>query len=338
MLQNKKRIAAFFVLIAIFIFTITFPLPYYIYKPGTADPLDPVVNIDGRYDSVGELHLVTVRGGRATPLQYLLGAIRPYHDIERLEEVFPEGYSREEYLQAQLRLMENSQEASTVVAYQAAEQSIDITYRGVYVVSVIPGMPAEEVLEIGDKIIAVDNQEVTDADNLIEIVNQKEAGDQILLSIEREDDHLDKYIELIAFPNNPEQVGIGIQLVTNREVNVEPSIEFSSGNIGGPSAGLMLALEIYDQLTEEDVTRGYQIAGTGEVTYQGDVLRIGGVDKKVVAAHNAGMDIFFVPFENDAPNSNYRLARETAEAIGTPMEIVAVDTFDDALDYLASLE
>src|SRR5690625_5386349 len=113
---------------------------------------------------------------------------------------------------------------------------------------------------------------------------------------------------------------------------------FDSGNIGGPSAGLMFSLEMYDQLTEEDITKGYKIAGTGEIDYEGNIHRIGGIDKKVVAAHRAGIDLFFAPSENGKSDSNYIVAKHTAESLDTDMEIIPVETFDDALEYLDEMD
>ncbi|MDY0396286.1 S16 family serine protease [Virgibacillus halophilus] len=69
-------------------------------------------------------------------------------------------------------------------------------------------------------------------------------------------------------------------MVTDRSVSVKPKVHFKSGDIGGPSAGLMFSLKIYDELTKEDLTNGLQIAGTGEIDYDGNVMRIGGIDKK----------------------------------------------------------
>src|SRR5690625_2557307 len=130
---------------------------------------------------------------------------------------------------------------------------------------------------------------------------------------------------------------MGIELVTNINIIDNPEIHFSSGNIGGPSAGLMFALEIYDQLIEEDLTKGHQIIGTGALDYNGNIQRIGGIDKKVVAADKAGCEIFFAPYEDGAEDSNYELAKKTAKDIGTEMEIVPVDTFQQAITFLEEL-
>jgi PDZ domain-containing protein len=91
-------------------------------------------------------------------------------------------------------------------------------------------------------------------------------------------------------------------------------------------------------LTDEDITKGYSIAGTGEVDYEGNVYRVGGVDKKVVASDNQGIDIFFAPNENGNEESNYDIALEKAEEIGTDMEIVPIDNVEEAITHLQSLE
>jgi len=101
---------------------------------------------------------------------------------------------------------------------------------------------------------------------------------------------------------------------------------------------LMMSLEIYNQLVDEDITKGYKIAGTGTIDPSGKVGRIGGIEQKIVAAHKSGADIFFAPNENGEKNSNYQMALKTAEDIKTKMVIVPVDTFEDALKYLDSLE
>src|SRR5699024_5261763 len=260
----------------------TFQLPYYIYKPGGADPLDQIVEVEGGSESEGDMYLVTVSGGQSTPIQYLWAKILSYHEVQPLEEVRPKGMTNKEYRQAQLKMMENSQESSTVVAYEAANKEITIEYNGVYVVSVREGMPAEDKLETGDHILGIDGQTIHEADDLIDYIEQKQAGDQINLVVIREDEPLNIDLTLDVFPNMDNKVGMGIELVTNRSISVDPELHFSSGNIGGPSAGLMFALEIYDQLIEEDLTKGYQIIIIGEIDNIGIVLQIRGIDNKEV--------------------------------------------------------
>lgn len=338
MKYSKRHIFYLAVTVLIAFFLATYQLPYYVYKPGSADPLDPVVEVVDGFQSEGDMHLVTVSGGRATPMQYLWAKLSSYHEIQPLEDVIPEGVSKKEYRHAQLQMMENSQESSTVVAYEAANKGITIEYNGVYVVSVRDGMPAEGKLEMGDRITGIDGHTIKEADDLINYIDDKEAGDQINMEVKREEQTIEVGLELGAYEELDGKVGMGIELVTNRHVKVDPEIHFSSGNIGGPSAGLMFALEIYDQLTEEDLTKGYQVIGTGALDYQGNILRIGGIDKKVVAADRAGGDIFFAPYEEGAKDSNYEVAKKTAEEINTTMKIVPVDTFDEALRYLQELE
>ncbi|WP_217585699.1 SepM family pheromone-processing serine protease [Lentibacillus saliphilus] len=332
---TKRHLFGLVAVIVIAFFLSSYKLPYYIYKPGGADALNPIVEVADGYESSGDMHLVTVSGGQATPIQYLLSMVLPHHEIRDLAEVFPDDITREEYMHAQLEMMENSQEASMVVAYQAANANIQIDYNGVYVAQIFDQMPAQGVLESGDQIIQINGQDVNKAADMIEIVDQLNAGDPIELVIKREEATMTKQITLVEYENQEGKIGIGVGLVTDRHVEVDPKVTFSSGRIGGPSAGLMFSLEIYDQLTEEDVTKGYQVAGTGQIDYEGNVYRIGGVDKKVVAADREGCDIFFAPNEQGDADSNYQAAVKKAAEIGTDMEIVPVDTFNDALDYLS---
>jgi Lon-like protease len=112
-------------------------------------------------------------------------------------------------------------------------------------------------------------------------------------------------------------------------IDTEPTFPFhisiSSGDIGGPSAGLMWALGLYDVLTPGDLTGGRIVAGTGEIEPNGQILPIGGVQKKVAAARAAGATVFLVP-----AGQNYRDARKVAGDI----TLVPVKSFGQALDYL----
>lgn len=334
---SKRSLAVSCIVLLIFLFGVTYELPYYIYKPGMVDNLDHVVEVKEGYESEGHLHLVTVSGGQATPVQYIAAKLLSFHEIMPVEDARPEGMSDEDYLQLQLKMMEGSQNASKYVAYKAAGEQAEIKFNGVYVMNVVENMPADQIIQIGDQIKKVDNKHIQEATDLTDYVSNKNAGDVIELEIAREDTMVTETVEVKEFADDDTKVGIGIQLITDEEVVVSPEITFSSGDIGGPSAGFIFALEIYDQLTDEDWTKGYEIVGTGEIDYDGNVHRIGGIDKKVVAADREGIDFFFAPNEQGKADSNYKVAQHTAELIGTDMDIIPIDTFDDAITYLEEL-
>ncbi len=75
----------------------------------------------------------------------------------------------------------------------------------------------------------------------------------------------------------------------------------------------------------EDVDRGRTIVATGELTLDGDVVAIGGIEQKTIAARQADADVFLVPDANAAE------ARKHADGL----RIVAVSDFDEALSALA---
>lgn len=112
------------------------------------------------------------------------------------------------------------------------------------------------------------------------------------------------------------------------------------GNSIGPSGGLMQALYVYESLTGNTLTRGLKIVGTGTVDSYGNAGAIGGIYQKVITAHLAHADIFFVPVSCMDPNvyqqeSNYLDAVASYEHLRkTNMKLVPIASLADAIDYL----
>lgn len=333
---SKRYLFTLFAIVLIVSILSFYKLPYYIYTPGKATNLNEIVKVDEGYESDGSINLLTVSGWPATPLLYAIAKFRPHHDIVPLKEARPHGISDEDYMKNQLSLMENSQEAALVVAYEAAEENIDITYNGVYVLGTVENMPANEVLKVGDLITKIDDVDIHEAKDLMTYISENKEASEVKISFTRDEKELTETVGLAKFPEDDKK-GIGIQLVTDRDVEVDPDVKFSSGNIGGPSAGLMFALSIYDQLKEEDLTKRLNITGSGQLDYEGNVLPIGGIDKKVIAADKKDMDILFAPSFKSHKDSNYDEAKQTAKEIESDMEIVPVENFEDVLDYLETV-
>ena len=130
-------------------------------------------------------------------------------------------------------------------------------------------------------------------------------------------------------PSDPGAPLVGI-LMEEVDYEFEPGLDVTirTGEIGGPSAGLMFALGVYDRLTPEDLTHGRRVAGTGEIACDGGVGAIGEIQQKIAAAEHEDAEAFLTPAGNVAE------AREVAEEI----EIVPVSTFDDAVEFLEGLE
>src|SRR5699024_6244724 len=153
-------------------------------------------------------------------------------------------------------------------------------------------------------ITGIDGEDVNEADDLIDYVEGMDDGDTVSVTFKRDEETLTKDVTLEAFEEEDDKVGVGIQLVTDRDVDIDPEVTFSIGNIGGFSAGVMLSLKIYEPFTEVDLTKWYQIAANGEIDYDGKVYRIGGMDKKIIAADRECCYIFYAPNENGAEGSN----------------------------------
>lgn len=333
--QNKFII----LFLLVFAFIAFYPLPYYITSPGDARELDPIISVQDGDEDEGVFMLTTVSVGTANIPQYIWAKMSDYREVIPAEEIRGEDETDEEYNQRQLQMMEDSQHAATIVAYQEAGKKVDIKYHGVYVTGIMSGMPAEDKLKVGDKIVAVDSNPVMETQKLLDVLAPKKAGDQVDLTILRGDKKMDISLNIEQFPKKYIQdegpkAGLGITSpVADVSIETDPKVKIDTSQIGGPSAGLMFTLEILDQLRDDDLTHGKRIAGTGTMDLQKNVGPIGGIQQKIVAADEAGAEIFFAPVEGN----NYKDALKAQKDIGSKMKIVPVKTLDDALNYLEKL-
>lgn len=314
-----------------------YPLPYYITEPGMARNLEPMITVKNGYKEKGNFMLTTVRMGRANIYSYAEAKLSKFDEIYPLNEILTQTETEEEYDLRQLYLMKDAKITAIDVAYHKAGLPVKYKYIGIYVLSVFPDMPANRKLKAEDRIFKVDGHQFSSSKQFIDYVSTKKAGDKIIFTFSRNKQIKNVSIKVAPFKKDPKKVGIGITLVDDKEIIVNPPVKMETDEIGGPSAGFMFTLEIYNQLTENDLTNGYQIAGTGTISPDGSVGPIGGIEQKIVAADNAGAEIFFAPNEHGAKNSNYHDALKAAQEIRTKMKIVPVDTFAQAVDYLEKL-
>lgn len=323
-------------------------LDYYVTKPGGTYNVADFISVQkGDEDDVGTFNMTTVSMGRATPITYALAHVWDFYDVVKMADVRQEEEDDEEYNLRQLKYMTDSQFNATFVAFNRAGLEYLVTYKGLYVLNVISGGAAEGVLKPGDEIVEAEGQRIESLKTFYEIINSKTKDDEIHLVVKRANELTDKKLTIKEIPGADGRYGIGITYSESKSIKTDPKVTVKTEDIGGPSAGLMFTLELLNQLLDQDLTKGYKVAGTGEMLEDGQVGRIGGIDKKIVTADKEGMDIFFAPDDeiteamlvrNPTVVSNYDLAVETAKKIGTKMKIVPVKTVDDALQYLEKLE
>lgn len=344
----KKSTISFF-LICIFLVSATFyPVDAYITKPGGAYPLKPLVTVqDGDQDDEGSMSLMTIGLAKATPFTYAWAKVSDEQKILQSNHVRNPDEDDEEYTVRQLHLMSQSQFNAIQIAFEKAGKPYEITTKGIFILNVLPDGAADGLLKAGDRIMQIDGIESSDQQSLIDYLQDKKVGEVITLKIKRDEKLESIEIELKPIPSDKSRAGLGISFSEDKEITTSPTVKIKSEEIGGPSAGLMFTLEILNQLMDEDLTKGYSMAGTGTMKDTGEVGRIGGIDLKVIAAEKANVEVFFAPDDvlpeevlkkNPSLRSNYLEAKEMAEKIGTKMKIVPVKTIDDALVFIEELE
>ncbi|MFV8827037.1 SepM family pheromone-processing serine protease [Alkalihalobacterium sp. APHAB7] len=342
-IEKKKKISKVWIIGAILIVLHFYKLPFYYSQPGDAKELAPFVEVEGGYkEEQGSFMLTTVLMGQTNVYFYAWAHLSDYRDIYPEDQIKRPEETEEDYLHRQQMMMNTSQDAAKIAAYEYAGKEVNISYNGIMITSFIEGMSAEEYLTHEDRILAVDGYRVHTVNELNKRLAGKDLGEEAVLTVLRDGEEVEIAVPLSTFPEDIEggegRVGIGIMYpVADRTLSFTPEVTIDVRNIGGPSAGFMFSLEVLNQLTPEDLTKGYHISGTGTIDEQGNVGRIGGAKQKVVAAHNAGSDIFFVPKEGDREGSNYKEAIATAKELGTSTKVIGVNTLAEAVEYLESL-
>lgn len=220
-------------------------------------------------------------------------------------------------------LLDNSVDNAIYVAYKASGKDIQIKNVYNYVIGKVDEAKCE--LAIGDIILEADGKDITSI-NLNEYIASLEVGDNIDFKVTDDKDRISSKKCSVVDIDGAKKVGI----LYSQNFDYDTSsidIKFN-GSEGGSSGGFMMSLSIYLALSDEDLLRGRNIAGTGTIDINGVVGEIGGVKYKIIGAHNAKVDLVFVPLEN------YNEAMYIVNKYNYDMEIVKVHTLEDAINYL----
>ncbi|RUT46945.1 PDZ domain-containing protein [Paenibacillus anaericanus] len=337
MRQSRSRIikSGLYVLtIIILVYVVVYmPTPYMINQPGTAEEIKPMVTVqDADPEEKGTFMLTTVSVSYANLAMLVTSQFNTHAEIIRKEPDRDE----KEYATEQKYYMSSSQSNAIVAAYNQADVPYEIVPEYVFIVGLSKTIQTKGDFLPGDIFTKVNGASVGRLEDLASLLKGKKVGETVSVELKRDGKILNQQVELVEIGGDSEttKAGLGVSIGEVRKVMPNESgkeVKFANTRIGGPSAGLMFTLEIYNQLTSGDLSKGYRIAGTGTMSVDGTVGPIGGVQFKIVASDREHAEIFFVP------ESNYNDAKAKAEAIGSKMTLVPVKNVDDALKYLEEL-
>lgn len=310
-----------FLILIIVLFNIK--LPWSVNTPGG------LLNIDKRLsgeksESTGSFNLTYVSFIQGTIPSVLLSYIVPEWDLVKNSDITLEGEDLEAATKRDEIYLEESISNAMYVAYTKANKSIKISDENNYITFILDDVKTN--LKIGDIIKKIDDKDISEYDDLTNIIGNRKIGEIIEFDVIRNNKEISCEAEIIKMDNVP-KVGIVISKIYEYDKN--PNIEYShKKGESGSSGGLMMSLAIYNALIEEDITKGLNISGTGTIDINGNVGEIAGVKYKLIGAVKNKSDIFIVPADN------YKEAKDLKEKYNYDIKIIKANTFDQVLESL----
>ncbi len=324
-------------LIALSCVAVLMPVPYVMMRPGPA--FDTLGDFEGKpmftfdkgvkiYPTTGSLDFTTVSVTRADRNVSLGEAVKAYFGSDNAvvpkSLIYPDDETAKQSTQQGAAQLDSSKDSSRVAALRAAGYPVPGVAQ---IASIAKGGAAEGKLKTGDLVTGLDGAKIATPEELVKAVATHKPGDVVTLSITRKGKSQDVAITSKPSPDDPKLPRIGVSLSTKYTYPFK--IDNNVGrSIGGPSAGTMFALAIYDKLTPGALTGGAKVAGTGEMAPDGTVGPIGGVRQKMAGASRHKAKIFLVPAANCA---------EAADGDNFGLKLVKITKLADAISSLEAL-
>ena len=284
------------------------PVPYVTMSPGpTVNVLskvegDPVIEVEGAdtYPTEGDLRLTTVSVTSPSVDISLLEALSAWFDGTRAvyprDVIYPPEQSVEDVERESSVQMVGSQDTAIAVALHELDYDLPLLTE---VLGVTKGSPADGKLEPRDYILEVNGTPIDDVEQVSEAIQDTGVGKPTEIVVRRDGERRTVTLTAEAAEDDPERAVVGVEIGTGYDFPFDVKVNLDD-NIGGPSAGLIFSLAVYDTLTPGALTGGTDVAGTGSIDGNGTVGPIGGIQQKIVAAADAGAKVFLVPAGNCA--------------------------------------
>ena len=242
--------------------------------------------------------------------------------------------------------MADSQTQAKVAAMRQLKMPVT---EKVQVLSTVEGSPAASALKADDRIVKVGEKQIETLTDVPKAVNASN-GSAIDVTVERGGKQQTFKLTPVRSSDDSRWIlGAGLK----QSYDLPAHVQYNLDGVGGPSAGLMLALGTVDKLSEGtlladedaggDPYRSY-ISGTGTIDANGKVGAIGGIKYKILATGRYGARYFLAPKENcdsivkmqaeDPALFNYYHAGQVR---GT-MVVVPVSTLDEAVKTVEAIK
>lgn len=321
-------------LVGIVAFGLT-PSPYVIEQPGpvfntigkvtlNGDKTVQLIEITGAqtYPTSGTLDMLTVnlvgnRDQMPSWLDVAQALVDPSKAVLPIDAVYPTGVTVKQSDSQSTVEMQNSQRDAIAAALSQLGYSLPtvVTIGGLTIDS-----PAKDILETGDTVVSVNGETATSVAGLRAIIAKTGAGKPVSIVILRGGVQRAVTVtpQLSTDPTPVPIVGIYPAISYDFPFDVKISV----GDVGGPSAGAMLALGIIDKLTPGELNGGAAIAGTGTIDAAGTIGAIGGIRQKMYGAKAAGAKWFLAPASN---------CKEVTGHIPSGITVLSVATLSQSL-------
>lgn len=314
-------------LAAVLFLLATLPSGDYLFVPNGAHPVAAKVEVEGKVadDGSGGIYYVDVTVRKVRWLEQLLPFLRPDGaSLVPAHAVTEPGESFKDRIAEARVEMDRSERVAAAVAMRAAGLDVQTSPRGVLVEAVAADTPAADVLSSGDSIVAMDGAGTTTVAQLLAATKRLDPGDRASLRIRRDGKVIERTVRTIAAPGDETRAIIGIRVSQDAKIRLPVAVDIDLGDVGGPSAGLPFALQIYQELGH-DVDRGRRIAATGEIELDGGIRSVGGIKQKTYGVRSSGADVFLVPAGENAA---------TARRYAGGLRVIPVESFEQALRAL----
>lgn len=304
--------------VVVAVLTVFVPTPYWLHAPGRVQEVTPLIEIQTEtYPVSGRYLLPTVISEPATLIYCIYSLVDPDAVLTRSPSAQPMAQSPQDGTQMAL-----SQHLSSVVALEAAGYPIRGALGGLRIDFVPPDSPARGALQRGDLIVEIEGEPITSLPDIYHHLEGISAGETVRLSVQREGKTQTQTIAIEGLLGTAQQA---VAIHPEWKENPFPfAITIDAGSVVGASGGLVFALDIYDRLTPDDLTRSRRVAATGTLSLSGRVGPIEGLGFKVKGAERSGADILLYPRANHADVANY----------SGPLRLVPVGSFEEAVDAL----